>query len=108
MMTSILEAWRKRFGRRRKSCSSSLVAPIRRDFTQRNRGADGCASAARFLCFVFTTVATMLVAALLVVYALRDYAPVIANTYEFRRIGEGSTFNYKSKFSAGQGRNDQQ
>jgi hypothetical protein len=50
----------------------------------------------------------MLVAALLVVYALRDYAPVIANTYEFRRIGEGSTFNYKSKFSAGQGRNDQQ
>ena len=40
----------------------------------------------------------MFVAALVVVYALRDYAPVIANTYELRRIGDGSTFRTNRSF----------
>lgn len=52
------------------------MLPIQRDFKQRNRGADGCASAARYLCFGFT----------------------IVNDYELRRIGDGSTFRTNRSF----------
>lgn len=41
----------------------------------------------------------MVVAVGTVAYALRDYAPVIANTFEVRRQGEGEKFKVYRSFS---------
>lgn len=54
--------------------------------------------AARSIFVVFATATIMLMAVLVVAFALRDYAPVIANTYELRRQGEGKIFRTNRGF----------
>ncbi|MBX4926358.1 hypothetical protein [Rhizobium binae] len=48
--------------------------------------------AGRQIFVVFSTAMIMFFAVLMVAFALRDYAPVIAHTYEMRRQGEGPAF----------------
>lgn len=64
----------------------------------RTDSAVGGGSARRSLFVVFATAIIMLVAVVVVTFALRDYAPVIANTYEFRRQGEGPLFKANRGF----------
>lgn len=53
----------------------------------------------RYILVALTTTMTMVAAVGTLAYALRDYAPVIANTYEVRRQGEGQTFKVNRGFS---------
>ena len=52
----------------------------------------------RYIFVVFATAIIMLMAVLVVTFALRSYAPVIANTYEMRLQGEGLLFKTSRGF----------
>lgn len=54
--------------------------------------------AGRYIFVGCATAMIMFVAVVVVAFMLRDYAPVIANTYELRRQGEGPFFKTNRGF----------